>query len=192
MTQAPVRMTVIPGRRIVGRPGTATRVQGRCEGRASATPSQLLPSVGTAGDRCLSCTRSPRGASAPVGRLPKTLLRLPKRLRLRLPMRSHPASKIFSHCVVAVRPKGQQGRSIGKHSNLAYGERYAAVRDVDPNFQINSSVGTILVRICTGVALYSRTSPARASVVFHDGVSVHCAYRSSFVFLSPDRATDSR
>ena len=185
-------MTVIPGRRIVGRPGTATRVQGRCEGRASATPSQLLPSAGTAGDRCLSCTRSPRGASAPVGRLPKTL-RLPKRLRLRLSLpKSHPASKIFSHCVIAVRLKGQQGRSIGMHSDRAYGERYAAVRDIDPNFQINSSVGTILVRICTGVTLYSRTSPARASVVFHDGVSVHCAYRSSFVILSPDRATVSR
>ena len=74
-------MTVIPGRRIVGRPGIATRVQGRCEGRASATPSRLLPSVGAAGDRCLSCTRAPFGASAPMGR---QRIRLPIRIRQRL------------------------------------------------------------------------------------------------------------
>ena len=186
-------MIVIPGRRIVGRPGTATRVQGRCEGRASATPSQLLPSAGTAGDRCLSCTRSPRGDSAPVGRLPKTL-RLPKRLRRRLPLsKGRPASKSFSRCIVAVRLKRDNiGRSMRMHSDQAYGERYAAVGDLDPRFQINVSVGTILVRICTGVTLYSRTSPARASVVCRIGVSADCAYRPYFVILSPDRATDSR
>ena len=184
-------MTVIPGRRIVGRPGTAARVQGRCEGRASATPSRLLPSVGAAGDQCPSCTRTPFGASAPMGR---HRIRLPKRLRRRLPLsKGHPASKIFSHCIVAVSLKrDNKGRSMRMHSDQAYGERYAAVRDLDPNFQINSSVGTILVRICTGVTLYSRTSPARASVVCHVGVSVNCAYRSCFVILSPDRATDRR
>ena len=184
-------MTVIPGRRIVGRPGTATRVQGRCEGRASATPSRLLPSVGAAGDRCPSCTRTPFGASAPMGR---QRIRLPKRLRRRLPLsKGHPASKIFSHCIVAVRLKrDNKGRSTRMSSDQAYGERYAAGRGLDPSFQTGVNVGAILVRICAGVTLYSRTSTCAGIRIFRVDVSVDRVFRSYFVILSTDRATDSR
>ena len=159
-------MTVIPGRRIVGRPGTATRVQGRCEGRASSTPSRLLPSVGAAGDRCLSCTRTPFGASAPMGR---QRIRQPKRLRRRLPLsKGHPASKIISHCIVAVRLKrDNKGRSTRMSSDQAYGERYAAGRGLDPSFQTGVTAGAILVRICAGVTLYSRTSTCAGIPIFH-------------------------
>ena len=184
-------MNVIPGRRIVSRPGTATRVQGRCEGCASATPSQLLPSAGAVGDRCPSYARTPSGASAPMGRLNIPISKEPRR-RLPIP-KFHPARKFFSHCAVAVRLKGDnKSRSMKVHSYPAYGERYAAVGDLDRSFQTNDSVGAILVRICTGVTLYSRTSPARASVVSHVGARANCASRSCFVILSPDRATDSR
>ena len=186
-------MTVIPGRRIVGLPGTATRAQGRCEGRASAAPSQLLPSAGTAGDRCLSCTRSPRGASAPVGRLPKTL-RLPKRLRLRLPLsKGHPASKIFPHHIVVMRlKKDNKGRSTRVSSDQAYGERYVAGRGFDPSFHTGVSVGAILASICAGVTLYRRTSTCAGIRILRVDVSVDRAFQSCFVILSPDRATDSR
>ena len=167
-TQAPVRMIVIPGRRIVGRPGTATRVQGRCEGCASATPSRLLPSVGAAGDRCLSCTRTPFGASAPMGR---QRIRLPIRIQRRLLLsKGHPASKIFSHCIVAVRlKKDNKGRSTRMSSDQAYGERYAAGRGLDPSFQTGASVGALLVSICADAIQYRRTI-----CITYAGIRIFC------------------
>ena len=154
-------------------------------------PESAVAQCGSSWHRCPSCTRTPSGASAPVGRLNIPISKEPRR-RLPIP-KCHPASKIFSHCIVAVRLKrSAKGRSMRVHSNRAYGERYAAGRGTDSSFQTNAIVGTVLVRICTGVTLYCRTSPARASVVYRIGVSADCAYRSLFVILSPDRATDSR
>ena len=66
-TQSAAGRAPIPGGRVDGRPGTASQVLGRREGRASDAPSWLLLSVRAVDDPTLSRVVAPSGASAPVG-----------------------------------------------------------------------------------------------------------------------------
>ena len=59
-------------------------------------------------------------------------------------------------CTVAA---GFKDRSMMETTrDLAYGERYAAGRGLDPNTFVGSSVDTILAGICVGIFQFKRTS----------------------------------
>ena len=66
-TQSAAGSTAVPGVVAEGRPGNASRVLGRREGRASAAPSRWSSSAETCSDPALSSVVIPLGASAPVG-----------------------------------------------------------------------------------------------------------------------------